>query len=198
MLMLGIVGLPIPDETLLAGVGWYMHMSHRLTFFPSVLVAFFGSITGITLSFVIGKLGGRLLILRYGKYIHFTEERLTKVEKLLEKYGKLAIFLGYFLPGVRHVTAAAAGFGQMKYRSFWLSAYLGALVWVLTFITLGNAFGAHLHHFNVHRIARWLHTYSRGLAIAAIGLFVLVLLVNAVMRKRRADRIDRPGEENTK
>ena len=48
-LMLGIAGLPIPDETILSFVGYLIYKGH-LQLFPALTAAFFGSVSGITLS----------------------------------------------------------------------------------------------------------------------------------------------------
>ena len=53
-LVLGIVGLPLPDETLLAAAGVLVHRG-ELSPVPTLLVALAGSCGGITLSFVIGR-----------------------------------------------------------------------------------------------------------------------------------------------
>ena len=50
LLMLGIVGLPVPDEVLLTFVG-YLIFEHILNPVPAALAAFLGSICGITLSY---------------------------------------------------------------------------------------------------------------------------------------------------
>jgi membrane protein DedA with SNARE-associated domain len=54
LLMLGIVGLPIPDETLLTFSG-YLIFKNQLLWMPTMATAFFGSICGITISYLIGR-----------------------------------------------------------------------------------------------------------------------------------------------
>ena len=54
LLMLGIVGLPIPDETLLTFSG-YLIFKNELALMPTLATAFLGSICGITVSYVIGR-----------------------------------------------------------------------------------------------------------------------------------------------
>jgi membrane protein DedA with SNARE-associated domain len=48
---------------------------------------------------------------------------------------------GYFIPGVRHFTAYAAGMSDLKPPLFALFAYSGGFVWCLTFMTLGYLLG---------------------------------------------------------
>ena len=140
LLMLGIVGLPIPDETIMVFCGYLIQ---RGTFqaAPTWLTAFAGSICGITLSYFIGRTLGMTVVLRYGKYIHFTPDRLNKVLKWFERVGHWALFIGYYIAGVRHFSAIFAGTSGLKWPSFALYAYAGAALWVTTFLTIGYFVG---------------------------------------------------------
>ncbi|HKC10930.1 MAG TPA: DedA family protein, partial [Vicinamibacteria bacterium] len=54
LLVLGIIGLPIPDETLLLFVGYLIYKG-QLRAIPSLASAFLGSLCGITLSYAVGR-----------------------------------------------------------------------------------------------------------------------------------------------
>lgn len=140
LLMLGIVGLPIPDETLMVFCG---ALIQRGTFQagPTWLTAFAGSICGITLSYLIGRTLGMTVVLRYGKYIHLTPDRLNKVLNWFERIGHWALFAGYYIAGVRHFSAVIAGTSGLKWPSFALFAYGGAALWVTTFLSIGYFVG---------------------------------------------------------
>src|SRR6476661_3607300 len=86
LLMLGIVGLPVPDETLLTFTG-YLIFSGHLKPVPAFVVCLAGTVCGITLSYVLGRTFGLALIHRFGKYVHLTEERLAKAHKFFERVG---------------------------------------------------------------------------------------------------------------
>jgi membrane protein DedA with SNARE-associated domain len=139
LLMLGIIGLPIPDETLLASVGFLISKEH-LDFIPAVLAAFLGSICGISISYIIGRTGGFYLIKKYGHWIRLNEEKLNCAQHWFHRAGKWSLILGYFLPGIRHLTALVAGATKLEYPAFALFAYLGGFIWTLSFISLGYFF----------------------------------------------------------
>jgi membrane protein DedA with SNARE-associated domain len=152
LLVLGIVGLPVPDETLLTFTGYLIYRG-TLRAPAAAATAFAGSICGITLSYILGRTLGLSLLHRYGKYIHLTEERLAAVHEWFERFGRWALFIGYWVPGVRHFTAYVAGTSLLEYPRFALAAYSGALVWSMSFITLGYFLGeqweqlfAEIHH----------------------------------------------------
>lgn len=133
---LGIVGLPIPDETILTVSGFFVFQRH-LHFIPTIASAFFGSATGITISYLIGKKFGTLAIKKFQPFLHINEEKLDKTKKWFDKSGGWILFAGYFIPVVRHLTAIVAGSMKTKYTSFMGYAYSGCLLWVNTFVTLG-------------------------------------------------------------
>jgi membrane protein DedA with SNARE-associated domain len=178
-LMLGIFGLPIPDETILAFIG-YLVSKQYFHPVPTLLTAFLGSICGITVSYAVGRTLGLPLLERYGKYLHVTPERLAQAHQWFEKYGKWSLFGGYFLPGIRHLTALSAGVSGMEYRHFAPSAYSGGLLWVATFLTLGYVVGDEWH-----KIMPRVHSYLLMLVAAVIILGLAGFLVYSIRRSSR-------------
>ena len=140
LLVLGIVGLPVPDETLLTLSG-YLVSRGELHFVPTFFAAYFGSIAGISISYAIGSTFGHHVLIKYGHFIHITEERLEKAHNWFEKIGRWSLLVGYFIPGVRHVIAIFAGASELQMWEFGLFAYTGAFIWSLTFISIGFFFG---------------------------------------------------------
>jgi|SRR5579863_13385 len=166
LLMLGIVGLPVPDETLLTLSG-YLIFKGKLHFLPTAAAAFAGSICGITISYTIGRTGGLYLIHKYGPYVHLTKERLDRAHAWFERMGRWALFFGYFMPGIRHVTAISAGASELEPHFFALSAYSGGALWVVSFVSLGYFLGDQWRRITeeVHTVLLW-----ATVAVAAAGL----------------------------
>lgn len=169
--MVGVFGLPVPDETLLTFTG-VMVGQGRLHFLTAWLVAAAGSMCGITLSFSLGRTGGRAVIAHYGAWLHITPDRMRRVEAWMEHSGRLALIFGYFVPGVRHVTAIVAGSSGLPLPIFMSSAYAGAAIWSLTFISIGwyvgerwqNVLGA-VHH----------HVVAGAIVLAALGAAIWII-----------------------
>jgi membrane protein DedA with SNARE-associated domain len=177
LLVLGIVGLPVPDETLMVFCG-YLVSTGRLRPVPALIAAFSGSVCGITVSYLIGRTLGLGFVHRYGRYIHVTEARLERVHAWFNRIGHWALFIGYYIAGVRHFTAIIAGTSCLEMRSFALYAYSGAFVWVCTFLGLGYWFGEH-----------WREVYSTVhrhlLVISAVVIVIAVVYV--LYRRRRSE-----------
>lgn len=139
-LVLGIIALPIPDETLMIFAGILMDTG-KLHIAPTLVAAYLGSISGITLSYIIGRTLGHYIMHKYGKWIGLTQERLTNAEAWLIKYGKWTLIFGYFIPGIRHFTGFATGMAYLPYKEFALFAYTGAIIWTTFFLGIGFFFG---------------------------------------------------------
>ena len=140
LLMLGIVGLPVPDETLLLFVG-YLSFNGTLRLEPALATAFVGSACGITLSYMLGRFLGLRAMSKWAPRLHIPPEHLAMTVRWVERWGKYALLFAYFIPGVRHVAALVVGASLLPPSVFARFAYTGALLWSGTFIGLGFVAG---------------------------------------------------------
>jgi len=140
LLLLGIVGLPVPDEWLLLFAG-YLVEHQDLQLVPTWLAAFAGASAGISVSYLLGRGPARLLIGRWGFILHLDQERLDRVRDWFDRRGRWLLTFGFFLPGVRHLTAIVAGSSAMRWSEFALFAYAGAFFWTLVFVLCGYGLG---------------------------------------------------------
>lgn len=191
LLVLGIVGIPLPDEILLAWVG--CRVSQGQMHGPlALLVSFAGSACGITLSYILGCTLGHWLIVRYGHWVCITPQRLARVHAWFEMYGKWTLVFGYFLPGIRHVTAYTAGMTEMRYKTFAPYAYAGALLWSGTFLIVGYVLGP-----------GWqvLHAWLPAGSGAVMGLVLVACVLYYVVRRFRRPmgpaKLSPPRKEGT-
>ena len=142
---LGIVGLPLPDETLMAYAGFLVFQG-KLNYLYTIMVAFMGTSCGITIGYVLGKTFGNKFIKRYASKMQVNPDDIQDAENFYNRYGKFALFIGYFIPGVRHLTAIFAGASLMPYRAFALFAYTGGFLWTITLVSLGYFLGEKWRH----------------------------------------------------
>lgn len=171
LLMLGVVGLPVPDETLLVYCGYliFKGVMHPVYAFFAALC---GSWCGISLSYTIGRTAGLGVVNKFGRFLHIDEKKLDKVHAWFDRVGHWALLIGYYIAGVRHFTAIVAGTSKLKFTHFMLFAWTGGLLWVATFLTLGYFLGE-----NWERIAETIHHYVLYFSLAilvAIGVYVLI------------------------
>lgn len=136
----GIIGLPIPDEILLTLVGYYIY-KEKMVYILALTSSLAGAILGITVSYFLGLKLGLPFLMKYGPKVYITHKKIAFTQQLFRKFGPFLLFIGFFIPGVRHVTGYLAGIAQYRFRKMAFYAYLGSFVWVFTFITLGQALG---------------------------------------------------------
>jgi membrane protein DedA with SNARE-associated domain len=164
LLVCGIVGLPVPDETLLTFTGYLVFKGNL--FLPlAFAAALAGSLTGITISYTLGRTFGLKLIHRYGRYVRITEDHVMRAHAWFERVGHWGLTFGYFVPGVRHLTAYAAGMSAVEPAQFAVFAYTGGVLWVSAFLGLGYFLGERWQVVEKH-----IESYF---GLVAIGLLIL-------------------------
>ena len=141
LLALGVVGLPIPDETLLVFTGYLIGRGTLNSRAGHATALAKAHRQASSLSYVIGRTLGLGAVHRFGKYIHVTENRLNKVHRWFDRIGHWALFVGYYIAGVRHFTAIIAGTSKLEVRTFMAYAWTGGALWVTTFLSLGYFLG---------------------------------------------------------
>ena len=177
LLVLGIVGLPVPDEWLLTFTG-YLIFRNDLSLLPAFTAAALGSMCGITVSYGLGRSAGLFVIHHYGRLFRVTQKDLDRVHTWFERFGKWMLLAGYFIPGVRHLTAIVAGTSKMEYPLFAFFAYSGALIWSAVFIGLGYGLGEGWKY-----VLPRIETHSRQFAwILLAG--ILIYLLRWYVRKK--------------
>jgi membrane protein DedA with SNARE-associated domain len=177
LMALGIVGLPVPDETLLALAGYLVYRGD-LCAIPTALAAILGATCGITVSYVLGLTTGYYVLDRFGKFVHITPQKLDHVHLWLRRFGGLMLTFGYYFPGLRHLTAYVAGASRLEYLVFAAFAYSGALLWTLTFIAFGYYLGERWHD-GISRIQ------SVVLICCLIALTVMFVWIRTQHRNRK-------------
>lgn len=171
----GIVGLPVPDETLLVMSGFWMHQGN-LPLIGTILAAYAGSCIGMTISYLLGLKLGMPLLHRIGPKFRISEKHIVTAEAGFLRYGKSVLIIGYYIPGLRQLSAFFAGVSKMPFRVFAAYAYTGALIWISVFLGAGFFLG---RHFSFSRLFEQFATnpdllpYVTGIAGAIGSSFVL-------------------------
>jgi membrane protein DedA with SNARE-associated domain len=134
-------------------------------------------------SYGLGRAFGIVLTTRFGRVLHVNQERVEQAHVWFERVGHWAVMWGYFLPGIRHFTAILAGASRLRYADFAVFAYSGALVWSLTFVTLGAVAGRQWATIS-EQVHRNLLIASGVVAVLLLG----ALVVRRVLARRAAGR----------
>ena len=167
----GIFGVPFPDELLLAVAGALIRKG-ALDAVPTASAAVVGCLTGITLSYLVGRTVEMAVV---GPRLHIQREFLKRGQEWFRRYGGWLLMFGYFVPGVRHVTAIAAGSASLGYLPFAAYAYVGGILWTGVFLALGFYAGD-----------RWQEVADRlhGHLLLALVIAACVLVAYVVLHAR--------------
>lgn len=100
-----------------------------------------GATVGSTGIYVIALKLGRVILLRYLRYMRITEAKLERVEAWFEKHGDKAVFFGRMVPVMREMISIPAGLFRMKVLKFVLYTFAGSCIWTAGTILAGYYFG---------------------------------------------------------
>lgn len=132
---------PLPSELIMIPAGIavsYGKMDIYLVIFFGVL----GNTLGAIFSYYLASSVGRTVLFKIGKYFLIKPATIIKIEKYFKEHGPMSIFIGRFIPGLRHFISLPAGIAKMDITTFTLYTACGSAVWTTTLTLLGFAIGA--------------------------------------------------------
>src|SRR5215218_1102068 len=138
--MLGCSGIPFPGATILLAAGILVQQGH-LELGYAIVFGILGAILGSQIGYWAGRRGGRSFVLKWGRYVKITPERLGRVERFLVRYGGKAVFASRFVSVFRVLGAPVAGISRMRGSTFFLYSALGGMVWATAVVLVGYLFG---------------------------------------------------------
>ena len=131
------IPLPIPGDIIIATVSTFPKTNY-LFLVSTVILA---TLAGSTILFTLSKKIGRPLLVKFGKYIKITPEKIKKIESWFQKRGGMAIVIGRLIPGLRIITPIVAGTFEVSYKTFWVYTTLAAFIWANIYFIVGKFFG---------------------------------------------------------
>jgi undecaprenyl-diphosphatase len=161
--MLESTGVPLPGETILLAAGFLAQRGH-IDVGDAIVFGIMGAVLGDQIGYWVGREGGRPFVLRWGRYVRITPDRLARAEAFFERHGGKAVFLARFFAGLRVFGALVAGISRMRWRTFVFYNVLGGAVWATVVVLVGYLAGGSLG-----LMERWL-----GRATLVFGALVAV------------------------
>jgi membrane protein DedA with SNARE-associated domain len=134
---------PLPSEAVMPFVGFQV-ADGKWNLWLAILSTSIGSIIGSLLSYAMGYYGGKPLVLKVGKYLLLNQRDLDRTEAYFhKKSGAMTIFIGRFIPVVRHFISIPAGIGKMPLVPFCIATLIGATIWNTFLLLLGKKLRDH-------------------------------------------------------
>jgi membrane protein DedA with SNARE-associated domain len=138
--MLGTMGIPFPSAAILLAAGVLVQQGH-LHLGDAIVFGILGAILGNQIGYLVGHKAGRSFVLKWGRYVRLTPERLEQVEGLFARHGGKAVFAARFFSISRLLEALVAGMSRMRWGTFVFYSILGGAVWVTAVVLVGYFFG---------------------------------------------------------
>jgi membrane protein DedA with SNARE-associated domain len=191
LVLLEDFGIPVPGETVLIAGAVYAG-SGRMNIVAVGLVGFIAAVLGDNIGYAIGRFGGHAVVLRWGKYVGMTAERLDKAQDFFNRHGGKIITVARFIEGLRQANGIIAGIIEMRWLKFLAFNALGAALWVGTWVTIGYFAGQHITTI-YHYITQYSYYLLIVLAVAFVGYVVYRLRKRAKSKPGEAER-EKPGD----
>jgi membrane protein DedA with SNARE-associated domain len=157
--------VPIPSEITFGFAGVLAGEGH-LNIVLVILVGTIAELIGSYVAYAVGRVGGRPLVNRFGRYLLITQADLDRAERFVAGRGIWAIPLGRALPVVRTFVSIVAGFIKVPPLLFGVLSLIGTAVWVTAISLIG------------YGVAGAWQSVAHGLAVA--GYLIVAVAVVAI------------------
>jgi len=150
--------VPLPSELVIPPAAHLAYSKGNLNMTGIIVAGTIGSWIGASVMYWASRLAGRPLVLRFGRYVCLTPEKVLGAERWAARFGSMGIFLSRLLPVVRHLIGIPAGIVRMDYKLFSACTVLGSAVWCAVLCWIGIKAGQDqaLMKGELHRISLWL------------------------------------------
>jgi membrane protein DedA with SNARE-associated domain len=179
------LGLPLPGESVLIMSG-ALAGAGRMNVVAAGLTAFAAAVLGDNVGFLIGRFGGRPLVVRYGGRVGITSARLARVETVVRRRGMVIVALARFVVLLRQLNGVAAGTTGMQWSRFLVANAIGAGIWVSVWLGLAFQFGS-----NIHLLVNFVRSYGWVVAVLVPVLLIAIAVGWWATRRRGCAPEDR-------
>lgn len=142
--------IPIPSELVLPFAGFLVGEGRSIepltgqpwSLFLVTIAGTTGATLGALVAYAIGAVGGRPIVLHWGRYLGISHEDLDRTDAFFARHGGKAAFLGRMVPIIRSLVSFAAGIARMPLVPFIVATVLGSLPWTFLLVFAGSQLGA--------------------------------------------------------
>jgi membrane protein DedA with SNARE-associated domain len=164
--------------------GAHQHPSLALV----IVIGTLAELVGSYISYYIGRVGGKPLVRRWGRYVLVTEGDVARAERFLVGRGVWALPVARILPFIRAFASIVAGLVDIPPIRFGVLSLIGTVIYVTALSSIGYSLGGEWTKFN--------HTFSTASYIV-VALVVVALVVFVVHRLREFRRESAAGNAHS-
>jgi membrane protein DedA with SNARE-associated domain len=115
--------------------------SHGAAYVAIAVAGIVGNLVGALLGWLIGRFAG-IEVLQRARFLHVTGARLERAHRWFDRFGRIAVPVGFMTPGIRSFVAIPAGIARMPLGRFLALAAVGCAVFCFGLAAGGWAVGS--------------------------------------------------------
>jgi membrane protein DedA with SNARE-associated domain len=128
--------IPVSSEVTFGFAGVLAGQGH-LNFALVIILGTIAEMTGSYISYSVGRVGGRPLVDRVGKYVLVTASDVDRAERFLTGRGVWAVPVGRMLPFVRAFVSIVAGLVDIPPLRFGVLSLIGTVIYATALSSIG-------------------------------------------------------------
>jgi membrane protein DedA with SNARE-associated domain len=136
-----------------------------------IVVGTLAELAGSYISYYVGRVGGKPLVRRWGRYILVTEGDVARAERFLVGRGVWALPVARMLPFVRAFASIVAGFVDIPPVRFGVLSLIGTLAYVVALSSIGYSLGGEWSKIN-HSLSVATYILVAVVVVAIIGFVI--------------------------
>jgi len=178
--------IPISSEITFGFAGVLAYQGH-LNLVLVIVIGSLAELAGSYASYWVGRVGGKPLVNRIGRYVLVTQSDVDRAERFLAGRGAWAIPVGRMIPFIRAFTSIVAGLVRIPAIRFGVLSLIGTVVYATVLSCIGYGLGS-----------AW-QRVSHGLTVAGYAIFAVVIIAFVAfvvyrLRQFRREAAERRGE----
>jgi membrane protein DedA with SNARE-associated domain len=136
-----------------------------------IILGTLAELVGSFISYYVGRVGGKPLVRRWGRYVLVTEADVERAERFLVGRGVWALPVARMLPFVRAFASIVAGFVDIPPLRFGVLSGIGTLVYVVVLSSIGYSLGGEWSKIN-HSLSVATYILVAVVVVAVIGFVI--------------------------
>jgi membrane protein DedA with SNARE-associated domain len=158
--------IPISSEITFGFAGVLAYQGH-LNLALVIIIGSLAELAGSYASYAVGRVGGKPLVAKLGRYVLVTQSDVDRAERFLAGRGAWAVVVGRMLPFIRAFTSIVAGLVRIPALRFGVLSLIGTVIYATVLSVAGYQLG---HAWN---------SVSHGLTVVGYVLFAIVVIAIA-------------------
>ena len=155
--------IPISSEITFGFAGVLAYQGH-LNLALVIIIGSLAELAGSYASYAVGRVGGKPLVTRWGRYVLVTQADVERAERFLAGRGAWAVPVGRMLPFVRAFTSIVAGLVRIPALRFGVLSLIGTVIYAAVLSSIGYGLGS-----------AW-KSVNHGLTVAGYAIFALIVI----------------------